>query len=318
MRRNRHYQERVNRVLDYIGEHLDGDLSLETLAGVGCFSAFHFHRVFQGVTGETLHAHVKRVRLERAAALLKASPKKTITAVALEVGFAGTAEFSRAFQGQFGMAASRWDRKAPLENSKICKVPDGMPFHTVEELETWQVEAAVDVRVRRLPGFRFVYHRIYAPYGNTKLLECYQELLAWLKESGIGTGRVVFSGMSLDDPSITPAEKCRYDLGVAFPGAQGMLGELVKARGEKVVAGLPELPEGFTLREFAAQDVVSLHCVGDIGAVGKAWQYLYRVWLPTSRYEPAEEPAMEFFVKLPEEIGWERFDLELCIPVVRL
>src|SRR5947209_5862467 len=98
MPRNQHYQDRVNRVLDHISEHLDGDLSLSRLSGIGCFSPFHFHRVFQGVTGETLNSHVRRVRLERAASLMKASPQKRITDIALETGFAGTAEFSRAFK----------------------------------------------------------------------------------------------------------------------------------------------------------------------------------------------------------------------------
>ena len=74
MRRNQHYLERVNRVLDYIAEHLDGELSLTRLSGIACFSPFHFHRIFQCVTGETLNSHVRRVRLERAASIMKASP----------------------------------------------------------------------------------------------------------------------------------------------------------------------------------------------------------------------------------------------------
>jgi AraC-like DNA-binding protein len=73
MRRNQHYHDRVNRVLDYIAEHLDGDLSLTRLSGIACFSPFHFHRIFQGVTGETLNSHVRRVRLERAALLINAN-----------------------------------------------------------------------------------------------------------------------------------------------------------------------------------------------------------------------------------------------------
>jgi hypothetical protein len=28
-------------------------------------------------------------------------------------------------------------------------------------------------------------------------------------------------------------------------------------------------------------------------------------------------PAMEMFVRVPEEIGWETFDLQACIPAVR-
>src|SRR5437899_4988368 len=131
VRRNDHYHERVNRVLDHIGQHLDGELSLATLSEIGCFSAFHFHRIFQAVTGETLNSHVRRVRLERAALLMKTSPRKRITDVAIEAGFAGSAEFSRAFKNHFGRTASSWDRRSPLEKSKICKAPEMLSFYSL-------------------------------------------------------------------------------------------------------------------------------------------------------------------------------------------
>lgn len=47
VRRNDHHHERVNRVLDYISQHLDTELSLARLSKIGCFSPFHFHRMFQ-------------------------------------------------------------------------------------------------------------------------------------------------------------------------------------------------------------------------------------------------------------------------------
>jgi DNA gyrase inhibitor GyrI len=75
---------------------------------------------------------------------------------------------------------------------------------------------------------------------------------------------------------------------------------------------------GFTVRDFESQQVVAFHCVGDLDHVGRAWQYLYRIWLPSGAFDPADLPAMEMFVRLPEEIGWETFDLHTCIPVVRL
>src|ERR1700681_3715865 len=172
MPRNNHYHDRVNRVLDYIGEHLDGELSLARLSELGCFSPFHFHRVFQAMTGETLNSHVRRVRLERAALLMKTSPRKRITDVALEAGFAGTAEFSRAFKNHFDRTASSWDRRSPLEKSKICKAPEMRSFHTVEELQRWKAAAKnVRVRVHRFSAFRYVYNRIYEPYGNKRLLD---------------------------------------------------------------------------------------------------------------------------------------------------
>jgi len=297
---NPHYQERVNRVLDHIGQHLDGDLSLTHLAGIGCFSPFHFHRIFQAVTGETLNTHVRRVRLERAALLMKTSPRKRITEVAIEAGFAGASEFSRAFKSHFGKAPSAWDRRTPLENSKICKAPEGLSYYSLEELENWG--ANVEVHVTRFGGFRYVYNRIFAPYGNSKLVDAYQALIQWLADRGTSYQDVTFIGMSLDDPSVTPSENCRYDMGVAFPPG----------------TALPDSPSGLTIRDLQPQDVASIHCVGDLGQVDRAWHYLYRVWLPSVAYEPADLPAMEVFVRLPEEIGWETFDLKAVIPVARL
>jgi transcriptional regulator GlxA family with amidase domain len=65
IRRNQHYHHRINRVLDYIAQHLDGELSLTRLSSIACFSPFHFHRIFQGIIGETLNSHVRSVRLEK-------------------------------------------------------------------------------------------------------------------------------------------------------------------------------------------------------------------------------------------------------------
>jgi AraC-like DNA-binding protein/DNA gyrase inhibitor GyrI len=323
VQRNGHYDERVNRVLDYIGEHLDGELSLDRLSRIGCFSRFHFHRIFQALTGETLNSHVRRVRLERAALLMKTSPRRRITEIALETGFAGTAEFSRAFRNQFGRTASSWDRRSPLENSKICKAPEMLSFYSLEELERWKAAAGVRVLEGRFDAFRYVYIRVFAPYGNTRLVDAYHALAGWLADRGTDVRDVAFIGMSLDDPAVTPSEKCRYDMGVAFPKeyGEGVLGEIIRSRGRSGEIDLPGRSEcgarGFSMRDFERLDVAAIHCVGDLGNVDRAWHYLYRIWLPASDYEPADLPAMEVFVRLPEEIGWETFDLKACIPVAR-
>jgi AraC-like DNA-binding protein/DNA gyrase inhibitor GyrI len=323
---NNHHHDRVNRVVDYIGEHLDGELSLDKLSRVGCFSPFHFHRIFQAVTGETLNSHVRRVRLERAALLMKTSPRKRITDVAIEVGFAGTAEFSRAFRNHFDRAPSSWDRRSPLENSKIGKAPDSRPFYSVEELESWQAAGPVKVRVSRFEAFRYVYTRVFAPYSSQRLVEAYHALLAWLADRGTDIQDVVVIGMSLDDPAITPLEKCRYDLGAAFlrqPAARGLLAGILKSRGrpamDKPLPAASDCEErGFSIRDLECQDVAGIHCAGDLGHIDRAWHYLYRLWLPSAALEPADLPAMEVFVRLPEEIGWETFDMQVCIPVARL
>lgn len=325
MRKN-FYEERVNRVLDYIAQHLDGDLSLNTLASVSHFSPFHFHRIFQGITGETLNSYVRRARLERAAQLMKAAPARRITDIALDVGFAGLAEFSRAFKAQFGITASSWDRQAPLEISKICKAPGDLILYSLEELERQKKALGLNVRIGKLDSCRYVYFRVFNSYGNERLMDAYRLLLKWLTERQTDLNDVVMIGMSQDDPTITPAEKCSYDIGVVFPRNdedQGIVGEILRSRRRKDRGVLlPDRAEcesiGLTMRDFEAEAVAVLHCVGDISVVSYAWQYLFRIWLPASGYQPANSPGFEVFVRTPEEIGWETFDLYGCLPIVKL
>jgi DNA gyrase inhibitor GyrI/AraC-like DNA-binding protein len=316
------YTLRIDRVLDYIAENLDGDLSLAKLARVACFSAFHFHRIFHSLTGETLNNHVRRIRLERAAALMKASPEARITDIALDAGFVGLAEFSRAFKNHFGFNASAWDRKKALPNSKNCKAPEPFPPYPEHVLDAWSKQERLEVKLTRFPACRFVYIRVHNPYGNQRLVEAYHQLMRWLAAQQVNVRDVVVIGMSQDDPAITPHEKCRYDLGVAFPsdaanaGLSGtdLLAEVVRQRGGSLRKA-PAETEEFSARQFRAGHLAAFRCQGDLAQVDRAWQYLYRCWLPSSRYEPAELPAMEVFVRLPEEIGWETFDLYACIPV---
>lgn len=64
------YQRQLDAVTDHIYTHLDDDLSLDLLAGVSGFSPYHWHRIYRAVRGETAAQTVRRLRLERAAAML--------------------------------------------------------------------------------------------------------------------------------------------------------------------------------------------------------------------------------------------------------
>ena len=67
------YLLRINKVTDYIHNNIDQPLPLQKMAGIACFSPFHFHRVFTILTGETPTDYIKRTRIEKAAQLLKSS-----------------------------------------------------------------------------------------------------------------------------------------------------------------------------------------------------------------------------------------------------
>jgi AraC family transcriptional regulator len=106
------YIARINRVIDHIDAHLADPLDLETLAAVAHFSAFHFHRIFRTMTGETLGDWVRRRRLEIAAGRLVSSPGTSATRIALDVGFASPEVFTRAFRAYFGVTPGAWRQGA--------------------------------------------------------------------------------------------------------------------------------------------------------------------------------------------------------------
>lgn len=331
-RRRQAYVQRINRVLDYVADHLDGDLTVDALARVAAFSPFHFHRIFRAMVGETVHQHVNRVRLERAASLLRAAPRARATDVALAVGFAGISELSRAWKKRYGLRLTDWDRVAPLQKSKDGQAPHGMPRYGADELRARAAELGFGVVTRRLPRCRFVYLRMHDSYsGIDKLQRAYADVTGWLATRGIDLDSAAVIGMSIDDPDVTPLERCRYDLGAAFAlGADGgaldaLLAARARATGRSVDrAELPAIDaaeleaRGLSVRDLGPCELSMLRCTGDIHAVDVAWRYLYHVWLPESDCEPAGIPAMELFVQLPSDIGWDRWDEECALPITRM
>jgi DNA gyrase inhibitor GyrI len=85
----------------------------------------------------------------------------------------------------------------------------------------------------------------------------------------------------------------------------------------KVPAGCQAEGE-VNMLNFPACQVAAIHCQGDIQQEDKALQYLFRYWLPRSRYQPANLPGMEIYRRQPAELGWETFDIECAVPVVAL
>src|SRR5579884_838676 len=95
-RRGRLSARKLRLVQDYIYGALATRLTLDDLAASIHMSAFHFARMFKATTGQTPHAHVTRLRIERAQELLRTS-RDSIATIARQVGFASRSHFAGVF-----------------------------------------------------------------------------------------------------------------------------------------------------------------------------------------------------------------------------
>lgn len=115
-RQQRLSAERVEKVIALLRENLEHPPSLEEIGrAVGC-SQFHLSRTFSAATGRTITQHLRQLRMERAAELLR-SGKFNVTEAALEVGYSSLSHFSQAFHETFGCCPGLYPLKTPTQKS---------------------------------------------------------------------------------------------------------------------------------------------------------------------------------------------------------
>ncbi len=94
----------MNRILNYIEEHLEEKLTNKQLADIAGYSEYHFLQLFKAHTGQTVMEYICRRRLFRAMDEIVAGGR--IIDVAFRYGFESHSAFSRAFKREFGLSPS--------------------------------------------------------------------------------------------------------------------------------------------------------------------------------------------------------------------
>ena len=260
------YGRRLNASLQLMDTSYADQLTLDDVAATAHFSKYHFHRLFLATYGETPGEYLRRVRLEKAAQLLKMRFDYTITRIAMETGFSSPAVFSRAFRKHFGTTAkvyrqrSRTARNLADVGSARCR-------------DRRFDESFAPTEIRRLERLHLVYVRSMAGYGPV-VSKAWRTLFAWAYTKGLVVPGVRLFGIPLDDPEITPTQRCRYlsALTVAEPAeAEGRIERMTLESGWYAVFPFEDSPDG----------------------IGRLYERVYGAWLPRSGYQPDDRPTLE-------------------------
>lgn len=79
------YQQRLEKVINFIGKYIDEDIALEQLSALFYVSKFHFHRLFTALTGLSLQQYIRWLRLKRAAHQLIVDQEQSIIHIAINL-----------------------------------------------------------------------------------------------------------------------------------------------------------------------------------------------------------------------------------------
>jgi AraC family transcriptional regulator len=290
------YRRRMHAVVEYIDRHLHDNLDLAVLAEVAHFSAFHFHRLFQALMGESLGDYVRRRRLELAAVRLRAQPRVPVLEIALGVGFGSPEAFARAFRARFGASPTDWRKSKPdqIAGNLDQASRSADPQHGVSRTQ----ENVMNVKLVDRQATHVAYLRHTGAYGPALGVFWMSTVAPWMATNNL-MNRDRF-GISLDDPSVTEPARCRYDACVESPP-------------DEVLSGNPQrkvIPGG----KYA-----SLAFEGTGAQIGAAWDSLLRDWLPNSGLQLDARP---FFEHYPVDGRYDprtgAFTCNICVPVAPL
>jgi AraC family transcriptional regulator len=296
------WRARMQRVTDWLVQHLDQPFDLDRLAELAHFSPYHFHRVYTVVMSEPVAETVRRMRLHRAAVQLVTS-EQPIAQIARRAEYGSVQAFGRVFRQTYGLPPAQYRQHAKatlalvqqgaLQAKKGRDMDVTFPAGLGDSPDTAvKIVQLNPVRVAALPH-RGSYHAI----GDS-----FQKLTAWAIGRDLMHAATPMFGIYYDDPDSKP---------------------LTDLRSEACIG----VPEGFTLTAKDAPvhltHTSSGRCArmvftGPYAELHTAYAWLYKVWLPQSGEEPGEQPPIEAYLNDPRSNPPSAWQTAICIPLAEL
>ena len=141
----------LNQVVDFIEEHLSGEIDVAGLASELGTTEYHVRRMFSSLAGMPLSEYIRRRRMTVAAADVIGD--RDLLGTAVRFGYGSTEAFNRAFRSVHGISPGEARR-------------DGGPLRTQPQLRfrlPVEGNTTMDTRIAERPAFRLVGHTARVP-----------------------------------------------------------------------------------------------------------------------------------------------------------
>ena len=249
---------RLNETINYIEEHLTGEIEYEQLAKIACCSAYHFQRMFAYMAGMPLSEYIRRRKMSLAAVDLQGGREKIID-IASKYGYSSPTGIAPSMVKNDGVMLKSF---SPLQFKIMVK--------GVEEME---------YRIERKEAFRIV--GVSTPLSN-EIEKNFAEVPKLWQEA-------VMSGILQKLTAMMDAQPLGV-LGVSACNDEEQWKYFIAVASTKSDEEFEEYTiPAFTWAVFNGEGVCPQ-------AIQELEQRIVTEWLPTSGYEYADGPDVELYL----------------------
>jgi len=274
------------RARKFLRSHVGEEVQLVAVARAAGASMFHLARLYRAITGDTVGRALTRMRIERAARRLVETPKRPITAIALEVGFRTPSSLDKAFRAALGMSPSEY-RKAsgPARRHALRALEVEPRIKPAYRLSPLRVEHHDDMRV--------VFVRERGPYSQVSAPLAWAQLEVRIASSPLVACQRI--GASYGDPATDPDDELVYESGV-------------------IVGPNVTPPPGTHIGSWKGGRFAVFDYHGDYRFIADAFRAIFASWADTG-FTVRRQPCLELYRTDPNETSLEDWFTELWIPI---
>lgn len=265
------YFIRIQHAISFIEKNLQEEMNIAEIASEACFSAFHFQRIFQAISGFTVHEYIRKRRLSEAALVLKHSDMNVIDA-AIAFQYNSQEAFTRAFESNFGITPGKFRKSdQSVDYQTAINFMDFQKSNTSE----FNIHKPIFTSLQEISIIGFEYRT------NLNHEKHFEDIPGFYHDFGQ-------NGYYMRIPNQV-APNMAYGVSTHFQDS----GEFSFIVGEEVAKCENELDKGFVRIQIPAGKYAEFNASGPHGRVKEYRDYIYGTWLPNSKYERTDGPDFE-------------------------
>ncbi|OEF24255.1 AraC family transcriptional regulator [Vibrio rumoiensis] len=271
---------RIEKVLEFIHEHLFLTLSLDDLAQKSCWSRWQLQRVFTAETGVNVAQYIREIKLSRAAEQLLDNSSERVLDVALSFGFNSEVSFSRAFKQFFGCSPRDY-RKRGIRTGLRQPITSASN-HDQERTDLQSIPHFTHIRIEHKDAFALAGHHGEISGLFSDQPDFQQSVPRIWREFEL----LKTSSHPVDEPPLRPI---RYGvIDTLTIGADHLTYWAAEAVSEQTYGSLPSIV-------IPKQEYAVLPHRGPIEGLKPKLEWFFTCWLPQSGYSGVDGFELEIY-----------------------